>query len=137
MLRIAQDTWYDLESPTEAERAQVTQATGLRLPDRHDIAGIESSSRLANEAGVLFLSTPMLSRGADGTVVAAPVGFVVSRERLVTLRFASSTVFDSFAATWRQRSRTPSTMRSAGSPAARARPRSPRVPPPRCRLRHG
>ena len=43
----------------------------------------------------------MLSRNADGTLLAAPIGFVVTPDRLLTLRYAGSTVFDHFAEEWR------------------------------------
>ncbi len=97
----ARAVWIDLESATEAECAQVARATGLRVPDRAEIAEIESSSRLATQNGVLFLSTPMVSRGADGQVSIAPVGFVLAKDRLLTIRFAPSAVFDRFADAWR------------------------------------
>ncbi len=93
--------WLDLDRPTEAERAEVTRLTGLRVPERAEIAEIETSSRLVNEHGVLRLSTPMLSRNADGTLLVAPIGFVATPDRLVTLRYAGSTVFDRFAEDWR------------------------------------
>ena len=93
--------WFDLNDPSEAERAEVERLTGLRVPDRAEIAEIETSSRLVSEHGTLRLSTPMLSRNTDGTLLAAPIGFVVTPDRLLTLRYAGSTVFDHFAAEWR------------------------------------
>jgi hypothetical protein len=63
--------WLDLQEATEAERHQVERACGLRVPDLHEVTEIESSSRLVNEGGVLYLTTPMVSRGADGTLQAA------------------------------------------------------------------
>jgi magnesium transporter len=100
---LAQAVWLDLCGPDEAERARVTQATGLRVPDRHEIAEIETSSRLVNEEGVLYLSTPMPSRSPDGTLTNEPIGFVVAPDRLLTVRFAASTVFEGFADHWRSK----------------------------------
>ena len=97
----ARAVWIDLQSPSEAERAEVARITGLRVPDRGEIAEIENSSRLVHDHGVLYLSTPMLSRDADGALNAEPVSFVVSRDRLLTVRFSGSAVFDRFAAVWR------------------------------------
>jgi magnesium transporter len=92
-----QAIWIDLIDPTDAERAEVERATGLPVPDRAAVAEIENSSRLVNRNGVLTLSTPMVSRDAAGDLVAAPIGFVVAPDRLLTLRYAGSVVFDRFA----------------------------------------
>ena len=98
---LSRAVWLDMDSPSDAERAEAARLTGLRVPDRAEIAEIETSSRLVNEHGVLRLSTPMLSRNADGTLQAAPIGFVVTPDRLLTLRYAGSIVFDRFAKEWR------------------------------------
>ncbi len=97
----AQAVWIDLENPSDDERDEVSRAIGQPVPGRHEVAEIESSSRLAEAGGVLTLSTPMLSRAADGTLTIAPIGFVLTSARLLTIRFAGSTVFDRFAETWR------------------------------------
>ncbi len=94
-------TWIDLDRPTDAEHAQARQATSLPIPTLHQIAEIETSSRLVNTHGTLTLSTPMVSRAPDGTLAATPIGFVLTADRLITIRFAASTVFDHFAETWR------------------------------------
>ena len=93
--------WLDLEQASEAERAQVAAATGLRVPDRHEVAEIETSSRLVRADGMLVLSTPMPSRSPDGSLTAEPLAFVLSPDRLITVRFAPSPVFEDFAARWR------------------------------------
>jgi magnesium transporter len=98
--------WIDLIEPSEHERAEIEHLTGLCVPDRSAVAEIETSSRLVNEDGVLTLSTPMISRDAQGGVVVAPLGFVVSPNRLLTVRFANSLVFDKFAEHWRAASPT-------------------------------
>jgi magnesium transporter len=97
----AHAVWLDLDRPTDAERHQVERATGLRVPDLQEVTEIESSSRLVNDHGVLYLSTPMVSRGPDAALTVAPLGFVVARDRLITVRFAPSLVFEQFAAQWR------------------------------------
>jgi magnesium transporter len=97
----ARALWIDLVNPTDAERAEVERATGLVVPDRAAVAEIETSSRLVEHNGVLTLTTPMVSRDAAGGLVVAPIGFVLTAERLLTLRFAPSVVFDRFAAHFR------------------------------------
>ena len=92
--------WFDLDRATPAERDQAARLTGLRVPDLHEVAEIESSSRLAVEDGTLFLTTPAISRSGAGLLALAPIGFVVSPDRLLTVRFAESALVDHFAACW-------------------------------------
>jgi magnesium transporter len=89
--------WLDLLNPTEEERSIVERATGLRVPTQADLSEIESSSRLSSEGRALYLSTPMTHRGTDGLSNTAPLGFVLSPDHLLTVRFADYPVFDSFA----------------------------------------
>ena len=92
--------WLDLLDGTEAERAMAERLTRLSLPDRETLAEVESSSRLNAEGDVLTLSTPMAYRGVDDASHVAPLGFVLSPDHLVTLRFAELPVFDKFAETF-------------------------------------
>ncbi len=89
--------WVDLLSPTDQERSAAEQLTGLRVPAQADMAEIESSSRLSNEGKTLTLSTPMIYRSVDGLSKVAPLGFVLSPEHLMTVRFVDLSVFDQFA----------------------------------------
>ncbi len=85
--------WLDLLDPTEEERALAGQLTGLRMPTRQDVEEIESSSRVYVEEDTLYLSTPLVRR-TDELVFSAPVGFVLSRDHLVTIRYSDYPVFD-------------------------------------------
>ncbi len=89
--------WIDLLKPTDAERSVAERATNLIVPAIADLAEIESSSRLSTENGALYLSTPMTYRALDGISMSAPLGFVLSRDCLMTVRFADLPVFDQFA----------------------------------------
>jgi magnesium transporter len=92
--------WLDMETPTEEERAQVEHATGLCLPSREEVSEVEASSRLVQDGETLTLSTPMVSKDGTEGLISTPLGFVLSPQRLVTLRFAPSITFDQFAAHW-------------------------------------
>lgn len=87
--------WIDLVQPTEAEASLVQQVTGLEIPRESDLAEIESSSRLNAENNVLTLSMPLVAR-LDESPSLVPGGFVLTRERLITIRFAPSRAFDAF-----------------------------------------
>jgi magnesium transporter len=87
--------WIDLLSPTAEEVAQVTATTGLTVPTEADVSEIENSSRLSSRNGALYLSLPLVSLSDGPRTVSA--GFVLSPDRLLTVRFAPSRVFDTFA----------------------------------------
>ncbi len=94
---VSAPVWIDLLSPTDEERSAAERMTGLRVPAQADLAEIESSSRLSSEGKTLYLSTPMTYRAADGLSMTAPLGFVLSPDHLMTVRFADLPVFDQFA----------------------------------------
>jgi magnesium transporter len=91
--------WIDILSPTPEEIAYVVRITGLSIPEEADLAEIESSSRLSSVAAptgaVLTLSMPLVYRPTEGGH-SAPLGIVLSPQRLVTIRFAPSLVFQNF-----------------------------------------
>ncbi len=90
--------WYDLVSPSEEEAATVAAMTGAKPPDRAELGAIEVSSRLRRQGGLLIMSSPTAARteaeGRKSGHGPAPVGFMVSRERLVTVRFGDPPAFD-------------------------------------------
>jgi magnesium transporter len=93
----SQAVWLDLLEADDTERALAERASNLRVPARSELEEIESSSRLNAHNGVLTLSMPLVSRVGDERPVVSPVGFVLSREKLLTVRFAPAPVFDRFA----------------------------------------
>jgi magnesium transporter len=91
-------SWLDLLDPTPDERAIVESDYGLKLPSREDLSEVESSSRISEENGVLFMSVPIASHDHAGDEAPSPIGFVLSKDVLVTIRYAPSRSFDSAAA---------------------------------------
>ena len=87
--------WIDLWEPTGEETAFIERTTGLHVPDREELSDIETSSRLRTEKGVLYLSMPAVYR-QDGAPVTTPLGFVLSAEHLITVRFAPLPAFETF-----------------------------------------
>jgi magnesium transporter len=85
--------WIDLHNCDPAEIAYVERTTGLHVPSLEELSEIESSSRLYTEGGALYLSTPVVYRATAGDPVSTPVGFVLSPERLITVRFKPIPVF--------------------------------------------
>ena len=89
--------WIDLLMPTPDEAGFVERATGLRLPSFEDLSEIETSSRVRAEDGTLYLSAPLVHRTTAADPQTTPVGYMLSPERLVTVRFEPLTAFITFA----------------------------------------
>ncbi len=88
--------WIDLLDATPDEIDRVQKATGLDVPTQAEVSEIETSSRLASRNGALYLSMPLVNLSDDGPH-GASAGFILSQERLVTIRFAANRVFESYA----------------------------------------
>ena len=87
--------WIDMLAPTEREIAFIERATGLHVATREELSEIESSSRLRNDQGVLYLSMPAVFRN-NGQPTTTPLGFVLSDQHLITIRFEKLPAFETF-----------------------------------------
>jgi magnesium transporter len=92
----AEVLWIDLLRPEPQEIAFVERTTGLAVPTLSALSEIESSSRLRTRNGALYLSAPVIYRSGSDQPLATPVGFVLTRERLITVRFEELTPFTNF-----------------------------------------
>ncbi len=90
-------SWIDLMCPTAEETALLEAETGLDIASRDKLAEIESSSRLSERGGVLYLSIPIVSNDPLGLAVSSQVGIVLSERRLVTIRFGDVPGFAAYA----------------------------------------
>jgi magnesium transporter len=90
--------WLDLLNPTSEEKASVESRYRLKLPSREDLSEVESSSRVSEENGVLFLSMPIVSHVSALDQPPSPLGFVLSKDLLVTIRYTRLRSFDAVAA---------------------------------------
>ena len=79
--------WIDLFEPTDEERAQVEQTTGFKVPSRDHLSEVESSSRVNAVDDILYLSMPLLAHVEQGEDFPTPLGFILSAETLVTIRY--------------------------------------------------
>jgi magnesium transporter len=82
-------TWIDLEEPTKEEEAMVERCVHLNVPTQSELAEIEPSSRLYERNGALYMTVSVLFGVVDGEPATTPVGFVLSGNRLVTIRYAT------------------------------------------------
>jgi len=90
-------SWIDLLHPTSDERASVEKGYGITLPSREELSGVELSSRISLKNGVLYLSVPTVSHMGEVEHAPSPLGFVLSKKLLVTIRYAQLHAFDAVA----------------------------------------
>lgn len=88
--------WLDLNDPTPEEAKAVEAATGLRVPSRAALSEVETSSRLRRVKGGLSLSTPMITFEQSASQL-KPLGFLLTKDHLVTIRFHDLRAFESSA----------------------------------------
>ncbi len=79
--------WIDLFSPTPEEQQVAERLMGAQIPNREEIASIETSERLYAEPGAVVMTAqlPIAARTIDPTL--SSVTFILNSKRLVTLRY--------------------------------------------------
>jgi magnesium transporter len=82
-------TWIDLEEPTREEDKLVEQCVRVQVPTREDMSEIEPSSRFYEQNGALYMTLSTLFGIEDGHPRTDPIGFVLTDERLVTIRYVT------------------------------------------------
>ncbi len=85
--------WIDLLNPTDEEIEQVQKSTGLRVPTRDALREIESSSRVYQDGGATYLSTPLIARAFSPDGALTPAGFVLTHDVLITVRYSEFVAF--------------------------------------------
>jgi magnesium transporter len=86
--------WIDLLNPTKEETTFVELRTKVRVPSIEMLSEIETSSRLAVDHGVVYLSIPAVAEGDTADAYLSPTGFILANSVLVTIRFAPLSTFD-------------------------------------------
>lgn len=85
--------WIDLLNPSIEEERVVEQALGGEIPTREEMQEIESSSRLYEENGVLFMTATVLVNADTSMPESTPATFILMPNRLVTVRYADPSPF--------------------------------------------
>ena len=88
-----QPVWIDLLNPTPDETGRVAAECGIRVPSRESLQEVETSSRLRAEGRVLYVSMPLALQDAAAGYAPLPLGFILSPEVLVTLRYSDVHAF--------------------------------------------
>src|SRR6266581_4357249 len=89
--------WLDLLNPTLEERRKVDRFLGLEMPTRADMEEIEISSRLYQEDTTLFMTAMIVAQTDTDLPTADAVTFVLTPERLVTIRYIDPQPFRTYA----------------------------------------
>jgi magnesium transporter len=91
---LADQIWIDLIRPTEAERSAFERASALSVPSKDELGEIEATSRLKIKSDALYMTAPLIFAAENEPWLPTPVGFVLSKQLLMTVRFADSVAFD-------------------------------------------
>jgi len=89
--------WLDMLNPTLEERRKVDKFLGLELPTRADMEEIEISSRLYQEDTTLFMTAMVMAQTDTDLPTADAVTFVLTPDRLVTIRYIDPQPFRTYA----------------------------------------
>jgi magnesium transporter len=90
--------WLDLLEPTQDEERLVEARLGVEVPTREEMREIESSSRLYEEAGALYLTATIVTKLDSDLPENAQVTFILKGPRLVTNRYTDPLPFRRFTA---------------------------------------
>lgn len=92
---LEQAIWIDLIQPGD-EEIDSLRAIGVSVPSLADMEEIEISNRLYRENGLDYMTAVLPGERADGDRAAMPVSFILSTQRLVTVRHHSPRPFLTF-----------------------------------------
>jgi magnesium transporter len=88
--------WLDLLEPSVEEERLVEQRLGLDIPTREEMREIESSSRLYEDAGALYLTATVVTKLESDLPENAQITFILGGSRLVTNRYVDPLPFRRF-----------------------------------------
>ena len=73
--------------------AEVAAEYGVHVPSRESLQEVETSSRLRAEGQVLYVNMPLARQDASAGFAPLPLGFILSSELLVTIRYSEVHAF--------------------------------------------
>ncbi|OQP85947.1 magnesium transporter [Rhizobium rhizosphaerae] len=90
--------WIDLLRPSREEDALAERLLGIEVPTREDLKDIEPSSRLYMTDRAIFMTASLVCRAEGEHPVLTDVAFVLTGNRLVTVRYDEPRAFALFRA---------------------------------------
>ncbi|WBU52605.1 magnesium transporter CorA family protein [Paracoccus sp. SCSIO 75233] len=88
--------WLDVYRPLP-EQIEKLGRLGIRIPTLEEMAEIEISSRLYVEDGASYMTAMLPGSTPDGKPLSGPVTFILTADRLITVRHHAPRPFDTFA----------------------------------------
>ena len=79
--------WVDLLEPTAEEEALIEEQFHVAVPTREEMREIETSNRLYEEDGVLFLTATVVTQLDTDHPQNNPITFILTRDVLITNRY--------------------------------------------------
>jgi magnesium transporter len=86
--------WIDAVRPDAREIAFLERSLGIEVPTLEALSEIESSSRLRTEKDWLYISIPMIYRAEGFMPALTPLGFILAKDLLLTVRFEHMKAFE-------------------------------------------
>ena len=80
--------WIDVMRPEPKEVAFLERLLGVRVPTLDNLSAIETSSRLYRDKDFLYMSMPMMVRATSGVAQTSPLGFILTRDYVLTVRYS-------------------------------------------------
>ena len=94
---LAATLWIDLLEPTPEEEHAVEVQCGIDVPTREEMREIETSNRLYEDNGALYMTSTVLWKADTALPETTQVTFILTGSHLVTNRYADLLSFKSFA----------------------------------------
>lgn len=90
--------WIDLCNPTREEEVFIEAATGIGVPTEEEMDEIETSSRLYEENGAIYMTATLATGILRENPEIHAVSFILTPAHLITVRYAEIQSFERFAA---------------------------------------
>jgi magnesium transporter len=90
--------WYDLLEPTAQEERDVEALLGIDVPTREEMSELESSNRLYEEDGGIYLTATVATKLDTDLPQNGQITFILKDGRLVTNRYCDPLPFKRYAA---------------------------------------
>ena len=93
----AEAIWLDLLDPTPAEEKAVEDFLRIDVPTREEMKEIETSNRLYEENGALYMTATVAARLDSERPEITAATFILANGRLVTTRYIDTKPFQQFS----------------------------------------
>jgi len=95
--RLASAIWIDMVDPSKEEEFEVEALLGIDIPSREEMRGVESSSQLYHDGNATVMTVRVLRVSDRPSPALIATTFILTPERLVTVRYGESTAFSTSA----------------------------------------